>query len=47
MKLNCWRKKVYSRDTEIARLKNQLVSKNEEIDELEDKVDKLQEIVDT
>ena len=40
-------KKVYSRDTEIARLKNQLVSKNEEIDELEDKVDKLQEIVDT
>ena len=40
-------KKVYSRDTEIARLKNQLISKNEEIDELEDKVDKLQEIVDT
>ena len=40
-------KKVYSRDTEIARLKNQLVSKNEEIDELEEKVDKLQEIVDT
>ena len=40
-------KKVYSRDIEISRLKNQLVSKNEEIDELEDKVDKLQKIVDT
>ena len=40
-------KKVYSRDTEIARLKNQLVSKNEEFDELEDIVDKLQEIVNT